>query len=126
MRTLYRKEYATICTEYHIDITPDFIAEIQKEFDEHYTFAGGIRVKITEQDIIDAWNFNETEKLVVNEVISWANHGASYTYERPISLFGILRDMLSDEMWCAQREELDYNTDDYEDYVDQPEEEEIF
>lgn len=123
MKTLYRKEYATVCNEYSMAVTEVLIAAIQRQLDENYKFVDDVRVEITEQDIIDAWNFEETDKLVINEVLCYIDGDYKYTFERPIALFDILRNILSDEIWDRPQVELDYSTDDFQDYVEDEEKE---
>ena len=118
MKTLVRKEYATVCNLYQVTITEDYVREINRVLNQNYIYANGVKPEITEQDIVDAWEYNETEKLASIEAIGWSRGGETHEYRRGISLFDLLRDTLSDDMWCADMEEIDYCTSDFEDTVE--------
>ena len=121
MKTLVRKEYATVCNLYQVTITEDYVKEINRLVGQNYIYDAELP-EITEQDIIDAWNYDETEKLQSVNAIGWDRNGENYMYRSPVSLFDIVRDLLSDDVWCAYQEEVDYNTEDFEDYIDEDEE----
>lgn len=122
MKTLVRREYATVYNKFHITITDEYVKEINRVLNENYIYADGVKPEITEQDIVDAWEYNETEKLANIRAIGWSRGGETHEYRYEVNMFDLLRDTLSDDMWCADMEEIDYSTSDFEDFVENDEE----
>ena len=123
---LTRKEWATICHEYSMAVTPALVQEYNDYIKANFIFEGEVDFELTEQDLINAWGreyeFSEKEDYtILNTVIVT---GRRYQ-NREVSDFNckdclgdVVRNLLNNDMWEQYYNEVDYNTDEVYDFVE--------
>lgn len=120
MKTLVREEWVSVCREYRLHITPEFVREYNEFLHETYDFVDNAQFELTEQDIIDAWNseqYNDLYQGILNSVWvkGWKND--QYSFVQPVELGDFLHDLLSDEIWDQPYDEDGHCTEEFNDSV---------
>lgn len=108
---IVRTEYIRVTREYALEITPQLLNDITESLKDHASNPDGIPT-ITENYIRDAMNYNDIDEKNI-EIVYNGYDNSTYT----VDLFDALRDCLDDFIWEANCENVDYETDDYEDKI---------
>ena len=116
---LTRKEYVTAVYEYEMELTDALVAEYNEYINKHFIFKDVDKVELTANDIKQAWErFYEDDSILCTPVLGRRHDdGSTYTYPREYELGYELQGLLNDDMWSCEYEEVDYTTDDVEDFV---------
>lgn len=123
---LTRKEWATVCHEYSMQVTPQLIQEYNDYIKANFIFEGDVDFELTEQDLVNAWERNydyvePSEYTILNTVVVIGrkySNGETSMWEWKECLGDVVHDLLSDDMWEQDYEEVEYNTDDVNDFVE--------
>lgn len=111
---LVRRECQMVIQKYEMDVTPEYVKDVENYINETYELEGG-PITLTELDLVTAWDrcTNETlsRKVIARKDSAW--------YVCPDWQVGdIVSDILSDDMWSQDADVLDSRTDEVEDYVE--------
>lgn len=116
---LTRKEYVTAVYEYEMELTDKLIAEYNEYVNKYFIFKDVEKVELTANDIKQAWERYYEDDSILNTPVIGRRHddGSTYTYPRECELGDELQGLLSDDMWSVDSDEVDYTTDEVEDFV---------
>ena len=120
---LVRKEWATVCNEYIIVVTPQLVQDYEECIKRDYIFAEDVEIKLTEQDLINAWEREyeyAEEPTILNTKVLGVRYrdGSTHEYPSHVELGDIIQEILSDEMWERDYDCIEYNTDDVHDCIE--------
>lgn len=111
---LVRREYQMVIQKYEMNVTPEYVQDVENYINETYEVEGG-PITLTEMDLVEAWNrcTNETlsRKVIARKDNAWFV-GDNW------QVGDIVGDILSDDMWSQDADILDSRTDEVEDYVE--------
>lgn len=108
---IVRTEYVRITREYVLEVTPALLNDITESLKYNASNPDDVPT-ITEDYIRDAMDFNDADEKNI-EIAFKGYENSTYNAE----LFDMLRDYLSDYVWDANCEDVDYETDGYEDEI---------
>ena len=123
---LIRKEWAYVCHEYSMVVTPELVKEYNDYIKDNFIFEGEVNFELTERDLINAWGreYEFAEKndyTILNTVIVIGRkyqNGEVSEFNWKECLGDVVRDLLSDDMWEHDYQEVDYNTDEVNDFIE--------
>jgi hypothetical protein len=123
---LVRKEWAAVCHEYSMVVTPELVKEYNDYIKANFIFEGEVDFELTEQDLINAWNRDyefaeKDEYTILNTVIVTGrkySNGEVNTFSWKEQLGNIVKDLLDEEMWEQDYQEVYYNVDEVNDFVE--------
>ena len=110
---LVRREYQMVIQRYEMDITDEYIRDVEDYVNRTYEVEGG-PIALTEQDLVDAWNHCTNETLSRRIVARKDNLWRCDNW----IVGDIIGDIISDDMWSQDADILDSRTDEVEDYVE--------
>lgn len=123
---LTRKEWARVCHEYSMVVTPELVQEYNDYIKANFVFEGEVNFELTERDLINAWGreyefAKKDEYTILNTVIVTGRkyqNGEVSDFHWKECLGDVVRDLLNDDMWECDYNEVDYNTDEVDDFVE--------
>lgn len=122
MRRLVRKEWRISCYEYELEIDTEFIDRLNRIIAEDYILESEEPVTLTETDVIKAWErYYEDENSTLNRKVLGIKYydGTEHIYSYNVELGEVLADILNDMMWEQDYNEIESNTDDVYDTVEE-------
>jgi hypothetical protein len=123
---LTRKEWASVCHEYSMAVTPELVQEYNDYIKANFIFKDDADFELTEQDLINAWGkeydyAEKSEYTILNTVIVIGrkyHNGEVSMWEWEECLGDVVQDLLSDDMWEQDYQEVEYNTDEVNDFTE--------
>jgi hypothetical protein len=120
---LIRKEWATVCHEYSMAVTPQLVQEYNDYIKANFIFKDDADFELTEQDLINAWGgeYIYSEDTILNTVVVIGRkyqNGEVDMCDWKQCLGDLVQELLSDEMWEQDYDEVDYNTDEVSDFTE--------
>ena len=124
---LVRKEWASVCHEYSMVVTPELVQEYNDYIKSNFIFKDNVDFELTAQDLINAWGreydyVDESGYTILNTVIVIGRKyqsGETSMWNWTECLGDIVQNLLSDEMWEHDYQEVDYITDEVNDTVEE-------
>lgn len=124
---LVRKEWASVCHEYNMVVTPELVKEYNDYIKANFIFKDDVDFELTAQDLIRAWGkeydyVNESEYTILNTVIVIGRkyqNGETSMWEWTECLGDLVQELLNDDMWEHDYQEVEYNTDEVYDTIEE-------
>lgn len=124
---LVRKEWASVCHEYSMVVTPELVKEYNDYIKSNFVFKDDVDFELTERDLINAWGreydyVDESEYTILNTVIVIGRkyqNGETSMWDWTECLGDVVHDLLSDDLWECDYQEVEYNTDEVYDTVEE-------
>ena len=126
---LTRKEWATVCHEYSMAVTPALVQEYNDYIKANFIFEGEVDFELTEQDLINAWGreyeFSEKEDYTILNTVIVTGHryqnGEVSDFNCKECLGDVVRELLNEDMWeqdCNDVEDDTYEVYDFVEHYD--------